>query len=286
MGNKRLGKGLGALLPAVEADASDELQEVVVAELRPNPYQPRKTFDPDLMNELVDSIREHGIVQPLVVRKSIRGYEIVAGERRFRAAKQLKWERVPVVIREFTDEQMMEIALIENVQRDDLNPMELAQAYYKLMKQFAMKQEDLAKKVGKSRPHVANVLRLLQLPSVLQEYVSRGTLSMGHARALLGVKDDALQAMLGEKVIQEGASVRQLEQWIQQLQDSSKTKKKKIPPKTDPAVKHYEEMLQEIFSTPVHIKNGKRKGKIEIEFFSSRELERLIEILQQERMID
>lgn len=287
MASKRLGKGLGALLPSVDVQEGDVVNEVDISELRANPYQPRKRFDPETLEELVESIKEHGIIQPLVVRKSIHGYEIVAGERRFRAGKKAGLTKVPVVIRDFTDEQMMEIALIENLQREDLNPMEIANAYQKLMDHFSLTQEELASRVGKSRPHVANFLRLLQLPTALQEDVSRGTLSMGHARALLGVKEPDIQMKLAEKVKKEGASVRQLEEWIQQINRSGiKKKKPKKVEKVEPQIKRYEEILQETFNTPVRIRHGKRKGKIEIEYFSQSELERLMELLQRNRLIE
>lgn len=187
--SKRLGRGLDALFSQVDVKEEDVVTEAEITELRPNPYQPRKNFDDAALQELMESIKQHGIVQPLVVRKSIRGYEIVAGERRFRAAKLAALQTVPIVVRDFTDEQMMEIALVENIQREDLNPIEVAFAYQKLMNHLGITQEELAERVGKSRPHVANFLRLLQLPAEVQEYVSRGTLSMGHARTLLGVKD-------------------------------------------------------------------------------------------------
>ncbi|MBO2531295.1 chromosome partitioning protein, ParB family [Planifilum fulgidum] len=286
MGSKRLGKGLGALLPSIDVTEDDVVNEVDVSELRANPYQPRKQFDPDSLEELAESIKEHGIIQPLVVRKSIHGYEIVAGERRFRAGKKAGLTKFPVVIREFTDEQMMEIALIENLQREDLNPMEIANAYKKLMDHFSLTQEELAARVGKSRPHVANFLRLLQLPPAIQEDVSRGTLSMGHARALLGVKEPEVQMKLAEKVKREGASVRQLEEWVQQIHQSGvKKKKPKKAEKVDPQIRRYEEMLQESLNTPVRIRHGKRKGKIEIEYFSQSELERLLELLQRDPLI-
>ncbi|MFC4077241.1 ParB/RepB/Spo0J family partition protein [Salinithrix halophila] len=287
MANKGLGKGLGALFPTAEVNEADVVNEVPLAELRPNPYQPRKHFDPEALEELVSSIKEHGIVQPLVVRKSIRGFEIVAGERRFRAAKEANFSYVPVVVKDFTDEQMMEIALIENLQREDLNSIEIAQAYKKLMDHFSITQEDLAARVGKSRPHVTNYLRLLQLPPEVQENVSRGTFSMGHARALRGIKDQEILLKLAKKVEKEGASVRQLEEWVQQInQVQQKKKKPKAKEESNPAYKRYEDMLQEAFSTPVRIRQGRRKGRIEIEYFSQRELERLIEMLQNDRILD
>lgn len=285
MSGKRLGKGLGALLPDIDVQESDAVNEVPLEELRPNPYQPRKHFDPEALQELVSSIKEHGIVQPIVVRKSIRGYEIVAGERRFRAAKEAGLNKVPVVVREFSDDRMMEIALIENLQREDLNPLEVAMAYQKLMTHFSLTQEELAARVGKSRPHVTNFLRLLQLPPEIQEDVSRGTLTMGHARALLGLKDRDLQKKLAEKVKKEGASVRQLEEWVQHVQQV-KPKKKKEKTEFHSPYKRYEELLRESLNTPVRIRQGKRKGKIEIEYYSERELERLIEFLQGESWQD
>ncbi|SFI70207.1 ParB/RepB/Spo0J family partition protein [Thermoflavimicrobium dichotomicum] len=286
MSNKGLGRGLGSLFPQMEVAEDDVVTEVGIDELRPNPYQPRKHFDDEALNELSESIKQHGIIQPLVVRKSIRGYEIVAGERRFQAAKRLDLKKVPVVVRELNDNQMMEIALVENLQREDLNPIEIAHAYEKLMKHFSLTQEQLAERVGKSRPHVTNFLRLLQLPSEIQEDVSRGTLSMGHARALLGVKDVELQKKLAEKVKREGASVRELEEWVQKVnQHPLKKEKNKEKVEVDPSIRRYEDLLQQLLSTPVKIKHGRRKGKIEIEYYSERELERLIELLHQDRVI-
>lgn len=278
--NKGLGKGLGALFPGAQADEEDVTNEISLDELRPNPYQPRKNFDAKALEDLISSIKEHGVVQPLVVRKSIRGYEIVAGERRFRAAKEAGLEQVPVVVRDFSDEQMMEIALIENLQREDLNPIEIAQAYQKLMQHFSITQEELSVRVGKSRPHVTNYLRLLQLPQKIQEDVSRGTLTMGHARGPSGVQDHDLQLKLAKKVVKEQASVRQLEEWIQQMNQSKRKKQKKKSDAANLELKRYEEVLQETFSTPVRIRHGQKKGRIEFEYYSEKELERLIEIFQ------
>lgn len=283
MSNKALGRGLNALF--THLDEEEVVNEVNIVDLRPNPYQPRKHFDEGALSELMESIKQHGIVQPIVVRKSIRGYEIAAGERRFRAAKLAGIEKVPVVTRNFNDEQMMEIALIENLQREDLNPMEVATAYQKLMTHLSVTQEELAIKVGKSRPHITNFLRLLQLPLGVQEHVSRGTLSMGHARALLGVKDIELQKKLMMKSINEKASVRQLEEWIQKI-NQGVVQKKPEKKQSSPGIRHYESILQQVFSTPVKIRQGRKKGRIEIEYYSDRELERLIELLNQGRLIE
>lgn len=286
MSSKGLGRGINALFTQVNVTEDEPVQQVALKELRPNPYQPRKHFEEEALQELAESIKMHGVVQPLVVRKSIRGYEIVAGERRFRAAKLAGLTEVPIVVRDFTDDQMMEIALVENLQREDLNPIEVANAYQKLMNHLGITQEELAERVGKSRPHVTNFLRLLQLPHEIQEDVSRGTLSMGHARALLGIKDLDLQKKLAEKVKQEKASVRQLEEWVQKLNEGKAPKEKPKVKTTDPHIKHYEGILQEVFSTPVRIKHGRKKGKIEIEYYSEQELERLMELFNQGRIID
>lgn len=277
--SKRLGRGLDALIPSVSAD-DEQVFEVRISELRPNPYQPRKEFDETALKELSQSIEEHGIIQPLVVRKSIRGYEIVAGERRFRAAKMAAVKQVPVVVKDFTEQQVMEIALIENLQREDLNAIEIAQAYKKLMDEFDLTQDQLAAKVGKSRPNVANFLRLLQLPKQVQDYVSRGTLSMGHARTLISLEDEQLQVKLAKRVTSEKLSVRELEDIVQKLQRVSRETKKKKEKKKDLFLRQYEEKLREKFGTSVNVVQGRNKGKIEITFFSKEDLERILELLE------
>ena len=220
--SKRLGKGLDALFPSIEVTEDDKVLQINITDLRPNPYQPRKEFEPEAIEELKQSILEHGVIQPIIVRKSIKGYEIIAGERRFRASKEAGLKTVPAVVKELSEAQVMEIAIIENIQREDLNAIEVAAAYHKLMERLQITQEELAKKVGKSRPHVTNFLRLLQLPDNVQEYVSRGTLSMGHARALLAVKDRKQLILLAKKTIDEGLSVRQLESIVQKLENVSR----------------------------------------------------------------
>lgn len=276
---KRLGKGLDALIPALEVEENDQIVEVPHSEIRPNPYQPRKDFDEKALAELAESIKEHGVIQPIIVRKSIKGYELVAGERRLRASEKAGLSKVPVVVREFSNEQIMEIALIENLQRENLNAIEVALAYEKLMKHFSLTQEELAKKVGKSRPHVANFLRLMQLPQEIQDFVSRGTLSMGHARALLGLEDDGLKIKIAQEVIKKDLSVRQVEEMIKNYSQpvSRETKEK---PKKDVFLSQVEEKLRDTFATSVQIKRGKGKGKIEIEFFTDEDLERIMEIIQ------
>ncbi|MBN6187290.1 ParB/RepB/Spo0J family partition protein [Aneurinibacillus sp. BA2021] len=280
--SKRLGRGLDALISATDIDEGDHILQVELKKIRPNPYQPRKHFAEDALHELADSIREHGIVQPLVARKSVKGYELVAGERRLRAAKLAEVEHVPVVIREFTDEQVMQIALIENLQREDLNAIEIAQAYQKLMAAFSLKQEELAKKVGKSRPHVANFLRLLQLPQEVQDRVSRGTLSMGHARALLSLEKDKMRIELAREVEKKSLSVRELEEIVKKMGEKKKVSRETKQPSQDRFVKDLEERLRMAFGTSVQIKPAKnpRKGKIEIAYFSEDDLERILDIIE------
>lgn len=279
---KGLGKGLDAIFSNMEAGKDETVQEIRLKELRPNPYQPRKTFNQEAIDELKASILEHGILQPLIVRKSIRGYEIVVGERRYRAAKEAKLASVPAVVREFSEQQMMELAVIENLQREDLNPIEEGQAYQTLMEKLDLTQEEVAKRLGKSRPHVANHIRLLSLPPKIQQLISDGKISMGHGRALLGLRKKSHLPTVVEKVIKESMNVRQLEKWIQQLNENVPRETKKPEKKKDVFIVEREHMLRERFGTTVTIKQNKNKGKIEIEFFSQDDLERILEILEQE----
>jgi ParB family transcriptional regulator, chromosome partitioning protein len=276
---KGLGKGLNAFFKDVGTE--ETVQEINLQELRPNPYQPRKTFQREAIIELKDSILEHGILQPLVVRKSIKGYEIVVGERRFRAAKEAKLETVPAVVRELSEQQMMELAVLENLQREDLNPIEEGAAYQTLMDKLKLTQEEVAKRLGKSRPHVANHIRLLSLPPKIQELISTGKISMGHGRALLGLREKAKVPVLVEKVINEALNVRQLEKLIQQLNEDVSRETKKPEKKKDVFIQEREHTLRERFGTTVNIKQKKNKGKIEIEFFSQEDLERILEMLDQ-----
>lgn len=276
---KGLGKGLNAFFNNAETESEETVQEVKIKDIRPNPYQPRKVFEKEAIEELKQSILEHGILQPIIVRKSIKGYEIVVGERRYRAAKEANLEKVPVVVRALTEQQMMELAVLENLQREDLTPIEEAAAYQLLMEKLKVTQEELAKRLGKSRPHIANHVRLLSLPPKIQGLISDGKISMGHGRALLGLrKKEKLQALV-EKTVKDGLNVRQLEQLIQQLNDVSRETKKPAVQK-DIFIKERESSLRERFGTTVHIKQSKNKGKIEIEFFSKEDLERIMELLE------
>ncbi|QIC06953.1 ParB/RepB/Spo0J family partition protein [Brevibacillus sp. 7WMA2] len=277
--SKRLGKGLGALITSNLIEESEQVTDVEISEIRPNPYQPRKEFEPKALQELGESIKIHGIIQPLIVRKSIKGYELVAGERRLRAAKLAGLKKVPVVIKSYTDQQIMELALIENLQRENLNPMEEAEAYFKLMEHCSYTQEELAQKVGKSRPHVTNIMRLLQLPDKIKELVATSSLSMGHARALIPVEDADLQWKLARDVIKYEWTVRQLEETVKQLHVSRETKKKKSVTKEKVYVQ-WEQRLQNRFGTGVQINKTNKKGKIEIEFYSDDDLQRILDILQ------
>jgi ParB family transcriptional regulator, chromosome partitioning protein len=281
--NKRLGRGLDALIPSLNVSEDDKVIEIPVQQLRANPYQPRKTFNEESIQELAASIKEHGVIQPIIVRTVLKGYEIIAGERRFRASQVCGLTTIPAVVRKFSDQQVMEIALIENVQREDLNAMEQALAYQALIDQFKLTQEELSVKVGKSRSHIANFLRLLQLPEEIKQYVSRGTISMGHARAIAGVKGEPKQKELADTCIKQQWSVRELEEAIQQLEET-KTKEAAKPLKArkkDPFMDEVEENLRSIFRTAVKIKPQlQNKGKIEFSYYSKDDLERILELLQ------
>jgi ParB family chromosome partitioning protein len=275
---KGLGKGLDALIPSLNVNEDDKVIEIPVDQLRANPYQPRKHFDDAALAELAESIKEHGVIQPIIVRSVLRGYEIIAGERRFRASQVAGKQTIPAVVRNFTDKQTMEVALIENVQREDLNAMEVAIAYQALIDQFDLTQEELSVKVGKSRSHIANFLRLLQLPTEIKDYVSRGTLSMGHARAIAGVEGEAVKKRLAIQAIDGQWSVRQLEEEIQTMSSPKKEKAAKVE-KKDPQIRRIERFLEQQYMTTVKIKHNKNKGKIEFSYFSNEDLERLLEQL-------
>ncbi len=275
---KGLGKGINALFNTVDSN-EETVEEIKIKELRPNPYQPRKTFDEDALSDLKESIQQHGVLQPIIVRKSIKGYDIVAGERRFRAAQQAGLTTIPAIVREFSETLMREIALLENLQREDLSPLEEAEAYASLLDHLSVTQEELAKRLGKSRPHIANHLRLLTLPDEVQKLIADGTLSMGHGRTLLSLKNKNKLAPLVKKIVDEGLNVRQVEKLVQQLNENvpRETKKKEAP--KDRMLKERESFLQNYFGTSVTIKKQKKKGKIEIEFLSNEDLERILELL-------
>ena len=281
---KALGKGFAALFPETDLIKDEEVvQEIAVDEIRPNPYQPRKNFNDDAIEELKTSIMLHGILQPIIVRKSIKGYELVAGERRLRASQLANLEKIPAIVRKLTDDQMMLHALLENLQREDLNVVEEAKAYETLIKNLKITHEELAKRVGKSRSHISNLLRLLELPNYMITSIVMDEISMGHGRALLAVKDEKICKILYHQVIDEGLTVRELEKKIQELQQqqnvSRETSKKKKKIEKSMFVIDQEERLSNLFGTKVRINEMKKKGKIEIDYYSPEDLERVLAII-------
>jgi len=280
--NHGLGKGLGALLPELEEDSTEPQTEIKLELIFPNPYQPRKEFSDEKLAELAESIKIHGIIQPLLVREISGKYQLIAGERRLRAAKLAGLATAPVVIKELSDQAMMEIALVENIQRENLNPVEEAEAYRRLMNEFQLTQDDIAQKVGKSRPAIANTLRLLNLPKEVQRDLSSGTLTMGHARALLGLRTPEEQKNIWNQIQLENLSVRETEELIRKLNEppvvSRETKKVTKPSgfyEKDPNVLEIEDELQQILGTKVLIKTTNTGGKIEIEYYSDEEFDRI-----------
>ncbi|MFA5340872.1 MAG: ParB/RepB/Spo0J family partition protein [Clostridia bacterium] len=270
-----LGKGLGALLDIEENTNNNQLIEMDIDKIQRDPRQPRKEFSKEELDELAESIREKGIIQPILVRKTNDTYTIVAGERRFRAAKQEKFKTVPVIIREFTEKEVLEISLIENIQRKDLNPIEQAEAYKRLCDEFGATQEQIAKNLGKSRPVVTNKLRLLTLSERILSYLRRGKLTEGHARLLLSVHEDSREDLAQEAVDKE-LSVRELEKLIKKLQ---KEPKKAETAENDEEFVKVENKLQKKLATKVTITRSVKKGKITIEYYSLEGLNRIIDIL-------
>jgi ParB family chromosome partitioning protein len=282
MKRKALGKGLAALLPEEPARGEGGvLLEVEPARIDPNPDQPRQHIDPDKLAELADSMREQGIVQPLVVRKLGSRYQLIAGERRWRAAQQAGLEKVPVVVRDVTDEQVLEIALVENIQREELNPIEEASAYRRLVSELGYSQEQLAARVGKDRSTVANLLRLLRLPREVRDLIAKQQLSPGHARPLLALPSPESQLEIAQLIASQGLSVRDVERRVQ----SVNAKPEKPPkPRVDANTREAEHRMEQMLGTVVKIRRqgrGKRqRGRVEIVFHSEEELHRLYEIVQ------
>lgn len=280
---KGLGRGIDALFQDIEeVDVKkEEVLDLPLNELRPNPYQPRKTFDEQSLKELANSIERSGVFQPIIVRRSqIKGYEIIAGERRFRASKLAGKTNIPAIIRDFNEEMMMQIAVLENLQREDLNPLEEAEAYDMLMKNLKLTQAQVAERLGKSRPYIANYLRLLSLPKLVKEMVQEERLSMGQARTLLGLKDKSNLLKLANRCVKENLTVRQLEKLVSDMNEAKE--KKKIPRlmKEKPYyLRESEERLMDKFGTSVAIQEKNGKGKIEIEYLSQNDLTRILDIL-------
>lgn len=272
MKRKVLGKGLSALLP--DPDPAPAAGEVPVESLEPNPYQPRTAMDAQALAGLAHSIRDSGMVQPILVRRHGRGYQIIAGERRWRAAQQLGLERVPITVRDVPDDQLLELALIENIQRQELSPLEEAQAYHRLQEEFGMTQEQVARKVGKDRSTVANTLRLLRLPTEIRALVDGGQLDAGHARALLALDDPERRLALAREAARRGLSVREVERRVALLRAPAPP-----PPRRDPNTRAAEEKLRAALGTRVQISRRGRGGVVRIAFTSEGELQRLFEAL-------
>jgi len=288
---KGLGKGLDALFANTEINTKEitisntaenvenGISYININDIKPNEGQPRKTFDEEKIGELADSIQEHGLIQPIVLRKAAKGYEIVAGERRWRACRKAGLKEVPCIIKELTDEENMLIAIIENMQREDLNPIEEAEGLNQMIVTYGLTQAEVSKSVGKSRPYITNALRLLKLPEEVRELVSSGELSSGHARAIAGVSGKVAQIKIAEKIVKEGLSVRETEKLIKEADAPAKRPAKRKAEK-NADVKRVEEDLKAVLGTRVNLAQSGKKGKIEIEYYSREELERLIELLK------
>lgn len=259
-------------------EGQDHIEQVALTSIHVNPFQPRKIFDDEALQELAASIKEHGVLQPIVLRQKLSGYEIVVGERRFRASKLAGNETIPAIIRTLTDQQMQELAILENLQREDLTPIEEAEAYQSLIQNLQFTQEELAVRLGKSRPHIANHIRLLSLPEDVRTLITSGQLSMGHGRALLGLKMPRQMSLMAQRVLKEGLSVRQLEKLVQER--TAVSRGTKALAKKDMFVQEREAQLRDLFGTHVQIQKTKQKGKIEIEFYSENDLQRIFELLQ------
>ena len=282
MNKKKLGRGLGELL----GDALDDtgrVMDISIDEISPNPWQPRRDFDEESLNALALSIRGNGLIQPVVVRKKKDGtYELAAGERRWRAAKLAGLETIPAVTQDYDDRSMAEMALVENLQREDLNPVDEGLAYQKLMDDYGLTQEDISRKVGKSRPYVANMVRLLALPEEVKDFLSKGQLTAGQARPLLGLGSDAEKVQLARRIVKEGLSARRVEEIIRQGRES---KPKDNPPPAETFMKAVEEKLGLSVGSKVRIRIGKgknaHKGTISISFSNDEEFQRIADILNQ-----
>ena len=294
MAKQALGKGLGALIkkqpgasPPPKADIPEGAQvlQVPVSKVVPSPLQPRATFSEEALEELKDSIAQYGIIQPLIVRKVDGKYELIAGERRWRAATSLGVKEVPLIVRPASDIEVLEMALIENLQRQDLSPIEEAKGYVRLAREFSMKQDDIAKRVGKSRAAVANAMRLLDLHPDIQSQIG-STLTVGHAKAILSLKDHDAQLLASEQIIKKSLNVRAAERLAQSLRSENQTEDKvtkkapgKVTPETSPALRNVQNALREQLATQVTIHHSAKKGSIEIEYYGNDDLQRILELL-------
>jgi len=292
---KGLGRGLNALIkaPAGEAAAAkpvaesialgDRVLKVALDRVVPSPLQPRKRFNQENLEELVDSIREHGVIQPLIVREVDGNYELIAGERRWRASTRLQLDEVPVILREASDRDVLEMALIENLQREDLDPLEEAEAYARLAREFGLKQDEIARRVGKNRATVSNAIRLLDLDEQVQGLVSQKMISSGHAKAILGIKTKAEQRLVADMVIKKKLNVRETEKLVSEQINgktvSKKPKTSKLSPQAEAYIRQIQDELRSRYATNVAIQHTDKRGKIEIEYYGNEDLGRILELM-------
>lgn len=281
---KGLGKGLSALIPGIDAPRETSNLQVEVDRIASNPSQPRRSFDEAKIDELAASVRDQGIIQPLVVRRVGEGYELIAGERRLRAARKAGLREVPVIVREASNSETLQLALLENLQREDLNSIEEATAYQRLQEEFELSQEEIAQKVGKSRPAVANCMRLLLLPKEVQQEVTRGKLPAGQARALLGLENETLVLAAARDVIAKGLSTRETERLVARLKSGRKRRKRETS-LSDSNLRSLIEQMQRSLGTKVRLlhRAGSGRGKVEIEYYSLADLERIIQMMTRGR---
>ncbi len=282
MSKRGLGKGLEALIPKVEQKEKGLVVEMDIESLTPNLFQPRKSFDKEKMEELKGSIKKHGIIQPVVVRKMANGFEVVAGERRLKAAKEIGLKKIPAIIRSINNEKSLEIALVENIQREDLNPVEQANAFKRLIDEFKLTQQELAEATGKSRALVTNTIRLLKLNPEIQKNVAEGKISFGHAKLLLSIEDEEMQSAVCERIITTDLSVRDTERLIKNI---GRVQKKKFQVKNI-TIEHFPEIegrLRDALGTKISILYDGKKGKINIEFYNKEDLRRIADLLLREK---
>ncbi|MCX5694332.1 MAG: ParB/RepB/Spo0J family partition protein [Candidatus Omnitrophica bacterium] len=283
MERKALGKGLGALIPETPVDTvirrKEEIVYVLPEQIKPNPFQPREDFDQQNIEELAQSIKEKGVIQPLLVRRKGDSYELIAGERRLRAAKSLGIKEIPIVVRDVSDQDSLELALIENIQRAELNPIEEAHAYQHLMDKFQVTQEKISLVLGKSRVSITNTLRLLKLPHEIQGEMKKGRISFAHGRALLEIEDLNYQRKMAQDIITKGLSVRELENLIKSVRPKS-VKRSAGQGQREPLVAVLEEQLQHALATKVRISKRKKRGHINIEFYSPEDLQRIANVIK------
>lgn len=287
MAVRRLGKGLSALIPDVpdaesSATQSDRLRDVEVSKVHPNPFQPRETFDQTALDELKQSIAENGVIQPITVRVVESGYELIAGERRLRAVQDLGLDFIPAYILDVqSDEEMIEMSLIENIQRENLNPIDEARGYQTLITRCKLTQDEVARRVGKDRSTITNSLRILKLPEQIQQSLIKGDISSGHARAFLSFEDKGEQISAWKKTVKNNYTVRQIENLVKTKSKSSSKTKSAKPPQTDPFIAELENRLRTALSTQVRIKQTKKGGGvIELEYYTETDLERILELLE------